>query len=393
MVTFTSNVRVHATKSVSNLPKPKLTNAVWGAGLSYMKCHAELKVGVDPHTPGIFDGEEFNRASRFWTYGYDIYTPNFTYILHDYTKSQSNPKSHTWYRNKKNIDTHKSDVRLLTLLEIPGGNNNDKVAQTKLQRSKYGLGDRRSLDQLIQFSGIDLRHKKTSIDGKNRCGNIKWVPFVEHINGVDYIPNFDLVSEDPIDNPDEHSVWYDKNNGNSNASNDNNVDDVGNKKENHIDEETLIDSSISEDKHRNKPIDKQEQLPEIDDASKINVHNDDLINNNKQQEEVKHSALLDTNSNDKKRIHPKAAIPKFVAFKPFKEGKLSNKIRSLLRKGEQQRREHGFIHLPPFVRYSVILLVVGMFITILFTSRFGLMNGKRKGDKKKKKKRPKTRSL
>lgn len=89
----------------------------------------------------------------------------------------------------------------------------------------------------------------------------------------------------------------------------------------------------------------------------------------------------------------KAAIPKFVAFKPFKEGKLSNKIRSLLRKGEQQRREHGFIHLPPFVRYSVILLVVGMFITILFTSRFGLMNGKSNKRKKKKKKRPKTRSL
>jgi hypothetical protein len=33
-------------------------------------------VPVDPHTPGIFDGEEFNRAARFFTYGYDIYTPN-----------------------------------------------------------------------------------------------------------------------------------------------------------------------------------------------------------------------------------------------------------------------------------------------------------------------------
>jgi hypothetical protein len=47
-----------------------------GAGLSFSKCHAELKVPVDVHTPGIFDGEEFNRAARFWTYGYDIYTPN-----------------------------------------------------------------------------------------------------------------------------------------------------------------------------------------------------------------------------------------------------------------------------------------------------------------------------
>ena len=43
---------------------------------SFSKCHAELKVPVDPHTPGIFDGEEFNRAARFFTYGYDVYTPN-----------------------------------------------------------------------------------------------------------------------------------------------------------------------------------------------------------------------------------------------------------------------------------------------------------------------------
>lgn len=88
MVTFTSQVRTHATKCARNLPKPKLTNAIWGAGLSFSKCHAELKVPVDPHTPGIFDGEEFNRAARFWTYGYDIYTPHRVYVLHDYPGSQ-----------------------------------------------------------------------------------------------------------------------------------------------------------------------------------------------------------------------------------------------------------------------------------------------------------------
>lgn len=48
MVIFTSQVRTHATKCASNLVKPKLTNAIWGAGLSFSKCHAELKVPVDP---------------------------------------------------------------------------------------------------------------------------------------------------------------------------------------------------------------------------------------------------------------------------------------------------------------------------------------------------------
>lgn len=31
-----------------------------------------FQVPVDPHTPGIFDGEEFNRGARFFTHGYDI---------------------------------------------------------------------------------------------------------------------------------------------------------------------------------------------------------------------------------------------------------------------------------------------------------------------------------
>lgn len=34
-----------------------MTNIVWGAGLSFSKCHAERKVNYDPHTPFIFDGE------------------------------------------------------------------------------------------------------------------------------------------------------------------------------------------------------------------------------------------------------------------------------------------------------------------------------------------------
>lgn len=209
MVTFTSNVRTTATKCVYNLPKPKLTNAVWGAGLSFSKCHAELKVMVDPHTPHVFDGEEFNRAARFFTHGYDIYTPNRVYILHDYHKSQSNPIQSSWHGGGNGYGSlDDSNIRLKTMIDVPGGET-DPLKALKLKQSKYGLGDRRSLDQLIQFSGIDLRHKKPSIDGKNRCGNIRWVPFLEHTNGVNYIPEFNNTTEDPLDLPyDKGSVWY-----------------------------------------------------------------------------------------------------------------------------------------------------------------------------------------
>jgi Glycosyltransferase (GlcNAc) len=81
-------VRVWGTKCMRNLPHPKLTNAIWGAGLSFSKCHAERKVPYDIHTPFIFDGEEFSRSIRFWTWGYDIYTPHRVYVVHNYKKSQ-----------------------------------------------------------------------------------------------------------------------------------------------------------------------------------------------------------------------------------------------------------------------------------------------------------------
>ena len=50
-------VRNWGTKCMRMMPKPKLTNVIWGAGLSFSKCHAERKVPYDPHTPHIFDGE------------------------------------------------------------------------------------------------------------------------------------------------------------------------------------------------------------------------------------------------------------------------------------------------------------------------------------------------
>jgi len=101
------------------------------------------------------------------------------------------------------------DVTTL-VLDIPGGEK-DHEKGLRLKRSKYGLGDRRSLDDLIKFSGVDLRHKKATIDGKNRCGNLQWVPFNENPRGVNYIPKFDNATEDPLDVPYEKtSVWYDQ---------------------------------------------------------------------------------------------------------------------------------------------------------------------------------------
>ena len=203
-------IRNWGTKCARMLPKPKLTNMIWGAGLSFSKCHAERKVSYDPHTPYIFDGEEFSRAIRYWTYGYDIYSPNRVFIVHNYVVSQADPKHSAWYSN--GIDHSEgspedSTKRLKMLLGIPRPmmEENDVSIVEWLRLSKFGLGDRRTFEQAIKFSGVDLVN--TKILG-NRCGNIKYVPFKEHPLGPDYIYVFDPISEGYQDTRDPFSIYY-----------------------------------------------------------------------------------------------------------------------------------------------------------------------------------------
>ena len=128
MVQFTSSIRNWATKECNHLRKPKLTNgtclcvksfevqtiicirchqlmtnsitnlfycvsnlcaAMWGAGLSFHRCHAEINVPVDPYLDNVFDGEEGSRGIRFFTHGYDVYSPHRVLVTHDYVSGNS----------------------------------------------------------------------------------------------------------------------------------------------------------------------------------------------------------------------------------------------------------------------------------------------------------------
>jgi hypothetical protein len=61
-------------KAARMLTGPVLTT-LWAAGLSFARCHFERRVPNDPSLPYVFDGEEFSRGARGWTWGYDFYTP------------------------------------------------------------------------------------------------------------------------------------------------------------------------------------------------------------------------------------------------------------------------------------------------------------------------------
>jgi len=206
MVTFTSTIRNWGTKECRHLLRPKLTNAMWGAGLSFHRCHAELNVPVDPYLDNVFDGEEGSRGIRFFTHGYDVYTPDRVLVTHDYHNHQGNPVVHTWGKHKNGgtaqqaqDNNHKDYVyrqqieesrklvktqgvgRVNMLLGIGTRTKPEDLQEVKeIRSSRYGIGTKRSLEQVRQFTGIDLEKRKMV---ENKCGNLLWVPYEEDTLG------------------------------------------------------------------------------------------------------------------------------------------------------------------------------------------------------------------
>lgn len=96
-------------------------------------------------------------------------------------------------------------VNRLKLLLGYKQDNFDEKKKLEVQLGKYGLGDRRTLQQAIQFSGVDTTNL---VSLGNYCGNIAYVPFIEHPFGPDYIPKYDPVTLKYDDVRDPASVFY-----------------------------------------------------------------------------------------------------------------------------------------------------------------------------------------
>eukprot|EP00611_Tribonema_gayanum_P032199 TRINITY_DN949_c0_g2_i2.p1 TRINITY_DN949_c0_g2~~TRINITY_DN949_c0_g2_i2.p1 ORF type:complete len:510 (+),score=97.67 TRINITY_DN949_c0_g2_i2:168-1697(+) len=177
-VIWNKHVRNQAAKALRLMRQPKLTTT-WAAGLSFSKCHSMRAVPYDPYLPQVFDGEEFSYFARLFTNGYDVYTPTKTYIGHDYNGA-NNPNAHGWYvatGRDRAAEEKMSDMRLWTLLEMPGGDSTPEGRQA-VQFGPFGLGTARTLDQLMDFAMIDLRTKTHKADPSDMCQDVHYVPCV-----------------------------------------------------------------------------------------------------------------------------------------------------------------------------------------------------------------------
>lgn len=152
-------------------PKPRLMSQLAG-GFNFGSCVPALEVRNDPHTPYLFHGEEYSRAARLWTSGYDFYVPSEDVVYHWYEK-----RNVVWERDwgSRWYIMQSSKRRIRYNLGLPV--SKDDFDHTDLD--KYTLGTKRTFEQWKKFSGIDPLAEFVSSEATqfSNCGELEYVPY------------------------------------------------------------------------------------------------------------------------------------------------------------------------------------------------------------------------
>ena len=140
--------------------------------------------------------------ARFWTKGYDVYSPSRVIVAHDYDDKNLGEDdknniiaSSSWSKNGQTPEYRwmmyqHAVKRLKTLMGQDLGTNSHaglswmRSSQDLSLLTKYGLGTRRTLDQFIEFTGLDP--KSGSVIG-DRCKGLEWVPHQTLVNRASLI--------------------------------------------------------------------------------------------------------------------------------------------------------------------------------------------------------------
>jgi [Skp1-protein]-hydroxyproline N-acetylglucosaminyltransferase len=139
---------------------PYMTPYVAG-GMIFCESYFLKELPFDPNLPFLFVGEEILHSIRFYTHGWDIFTPTENIVFHEYTRKDK-PKIWTdnpYYSDVPAFDKVKHYLKLV--------NNEPKLEDyLKFNLDKYGLGNVRTLEDYYNFAGIDIVNKKVY---KNFC--------------------------------------------------------------------------------------------------------------------------------------------------------------------------------------------------------------------------------
>lgn len=100
-------------------------------------------------------------------------------MFHDYALQPNGHGNNEWFGRQRDRFRKSSIVRAKTLLQLPGGDPDTN------DMGIYGLGKRRSLEQLQEFMNIGLLSKRGNLGGNLICAGHQWVPYDTAISPTD----------------------------------------------------------------------------------------------------------------------------------------------------------------------------------------------------------------
>lgn len=125
-----------------------ITGCHIAAGFLFAKGDFIEEIPYDPYL--YFHGEEQSLALRAYTKGWDIYHPTWIPLYHLYKNMDTSYNTHHWHgevSKQRDLDWTHLQQRSKERLK--------KLIKGELNNSTYGLGTTRSMEEYIEFSGID----------------------------------------------------------------------------------------------------------------------------------------------------------------------------------------------------------------------------------------------
>lgn len=144
------NIKINPTNPI---PTPYVAAGMLFGESSFLK-----EVPFDPNLPNLFVGEEILHSIRFWTHGWDIFTPTENLVYHYYTR-KGEPK--VW-EDSKHFNDRDAVNKVRNILGLE--NAKDISPHLDINMDIYGLGSSRTLDQYFEYAGIDVKNATVSRD-------------------------------------------------------------------------------------------------------------------------------------------------------------------------------------------------------------------------------------
>ncbi|KAJ3024778.1 UNVERIFIED_CONTAM: hypothetical protein HDU68_007790 [Siphonaria sp. JEL0065] len=124
------------------------------AGFFFCEAGFLNTVPFDPTLDFIFVGEEILHSVRFWTSGYNIFTPRENIAFHQYTRANE-PKIWTDNPGYSDLIAFKKIKQILGIAVNPKTEGPVPPPLDPQYLSRYGVGKTRSLAAYYKFAGID----------------------------------------------------------------------------------------------------------------------------------------------------------------------------------------------------------------------------------------------